>query len=431
MKAIFTLIITLFSFAFGYSQQIWHPVNFYPPGESNAIGAICPIDENLVYAVSDQKFYKSLDSGTSWVSIDLNIPETFFDLVFFDANLGFAIGTNGTILKTVDAGTTWSTIPTGTTEDLFSMAMISLNDIWVVGSQGTVLHSTNGGNTWALDNSLTTEKLNSVKFYGNIGFIAGNNATLLHTSDYGITWTPVSLSTTDDLFSLNVTENNTQFLAGNAPETYPGFNNGFVIFKTTDNINWLSYPVINDRLVTSKLYFQNDNLGFLLSSAKALCNCSDLEIYRTIDGGQSWELSYCASGGSDALEGGYSDLAAANDTIIYAFNNDHIFQTTNAGANWGQNPCDAVYGIEEFELSNFTIYPNPVKGSGLHLEFKNVDVTTLSAEIIAISGKQVSFFQKINENQIDVSGLEEGLYFLNILKNGKIVGSKKFIRSNP
>lgn len=433
MKQFLLFAGVFFSIICAYSQQNiaeWHVLNYNPPGDSNRIGAICPIDENVVYVISGQEFYKSPDSGTNWVSSNINVTETFFDLVFFDANLGFAVGTNGTILKTSDGGNTWISVSTGTTEDLFSMAMISFNDIWVVGHYGTILHSTDGGNTWFLNTSLSSEKLNSVGFNGNTGYIAGNNGTLLYTSDYGVTWTQISLSSTNDFFSLSVTENNTQFLVGDVDENYP-FYYGYDVYKTTDNINWVQYPVNNiGSLVNSKLHFVNDNLGFLLSSDKALCDCSGLEIHRTTDAGQTWELSYCASGNSYALAGGYSDLAAVNDTLAYAFNNDHLFKTTNAGAGWAQNGCKGVYAVERFDRASFTIYPNPSQGNQIHIEFENLNPNSLSIEIIDITGKQVLSIEKGNTDPIDISGLETGMYFVNILKNGKTIGSEKLIKSN-
>lgn len=423
-----TLFTLLISFC-GDCQETWHQLDFTPPGES-AFGALCSIDENVLYVMLDEgRFYKSMDGGTSWTENETGISENFFDLVFFDANLGFAVGTNGTILKTSDAGTTWNIIPTETTENLFSMTMISLNDIWVVGHHGTVLHSIDGGNTWVLDNSLSTEKLNSVQFNGNLGYIAGNNGTLLQTFDYGATWNTISLNTDEDFFSLNITQNNTQFLSGNVEEEYY-FNSGERIFKTTDDENWTSYTVFDDGMIKSNLYFANDNLGFLFSSAQAMCDCSDMAIYRTIDAGTTWEVSFCGYSSGGGMVPGYSDFDSFGNEMFYALNKDHIFKTTNAGAEWNEEECNWVFSVENFNSDSFSIYPNPSHGNKLNIEFLNNSMDAYSVEIIDLNGKHIFSVEKIGNEPINISNLKNGLYFVTILNGEKIIGSEKFIKSN-
>lgn len=324
MKHFSTFLIVFFTITFIHSQG-WPQINF--PGEG-MYGSICPFGEDLVYLMVDNgMFYTSYDGGLNWVETNTGVQKNFYDMVFFDEDLGFAVGNNGTIIKTMDAGQNWDIVSSGTTENLFSIAMISLNDIWIVGHHGVVLHSTNGGNNWILDNSISSEQLNSVEFKGSHGYIAGNNGTLLYTTDYGTTWNPIALSTTDDLFSLNITANNTQVLAGQVDEDYLQYR-GDLVFKTEDNSNWTNYyvPYYLDMGV-SKLYFLNDNVGFYLDAAAAFCNCSFMKIYKTYDSGETWSLSYSAStyNSNSPFFGGFSDLAFVNDSLGYAYVSSKFF----------------------------------------------------------------------------------------------------------
>ena len=358
MKYIFTFSFCILLFCEANSQEIWHQIGLNYPGnntvDQSQYCAISPIGANLVYVMLDQgRFYKSVDGGASWIENQTGISENFFDLSFFDENLGFAVGSNGAILKTTDSGTTWNVISTETTEDLFSMEMISLNDIWVVGNHGTVLHSTDGGNSWNLNTSLSTEKLNSVQFNGNLGYIAGNNGTLLQTFDYGETWNSISLDTDEDLFSLNITETNTRFLAGNVHDGDYYFYEAENIYKTTNNTKWESHYFYSDdyNYVVSSMLFLNDNEGFLLSSTAMMCDCGGLIIYKTIDGGQTWDVSYHGISTGSVIFGGFSDLAFVNNSVGYALNGFCAFQTTNGGTGWNGYPED-LFGKENFESSS-------------------------------------------------------------------------------
>lgn len=433
MKRILFFAIVFFLTTFSYGQQgpNWHYSYYFDT--YNNFGAICPIDENLIYVMLDEgKFNKSLDGGTTWTSYNLGIQEEFYDMAFVDSNNGLAIGGSGTILKTTDGGLNWTSISSGTTNDLLSIEIISQNNIWVVGKNGTVLRSTDYGNTWASYNSLSTERLNSVRFRNaNKGYIAGNNGSLFHTSDGGTTWTTINLGTTDDLFSLSLTENNTQLLAGSVNYAYRGYH----AYKTIDGINWTSYALMpmGGGWGVSKLYFKNDTLGFYISANASMCNCSKVEIDNAINSAQNWELGYCGRGGDISV--GYSDMAFVNENVGFALNGELFFKTTNGGLGWDPNwSCEGlpgeIYAVKEFDKDILTIYPNPSQGNQIHIDFSNGDLDSFSIEIVDIHGKQVFTLTKVKNDPIDITHLQTGIYFVNILKEGKMLGSEKFIKSN-
>ncbi|HET8838434.1 MAG TPA: YCF48-related protein, partial [Flavobacteriaceae bacterium] len=313
-----------------------------------------------------------------------------------------------------------------TTENLFSIAMISLNNIWIVGHHGMVLHSTDGGNNWVMNNTLSSEQLNSIAFKDNRGYIAGNNGTLLQSNDYGNTWQPVSLSIIDDLFSLSMTESNTQLLAGQANEEYVAY---FAdeIYKTEDDSTWTNYYVPNFMDIgVANLYFLNDNVGFYLDAAAAFCNCSHMNIFKTTDSGQTWSISYQAStyNSNSPFFSGFSDLIFVNDTIGYAYVSSKFFKTINGGSSWLST------SKKDFNFESFTIYPNPSHGNTINLEFSNPATSDFTFEISNISGKHVFSVERIENGPINISSLENGLYFVTILDDGKFIGSEKFIKSN-
>lgn len=113
----------------------------------------------------------------------------FFSVAFVDAQTGWTVGMNGTILKTTNGGVTWIAQPSGTTLWLYSVAFVDAQTGWIVGMNGTILKTTNGGATWIAQSSGTNRRLGSVTFIdAQTGWAVGD-WIILKTTDGGITWT--------------------------------------------------------------------------------------------------------------------------------------------------------------------------------------------------------------------------------------------------
>lgn len=104
----------------------------------------------------------------------------------------------------------------------------------------------------------------------------------------------------------------------------------------------------------------------------------------------------------------------------------------NIPANWHKDPtatyvetqaeCD-VLDTEDFKETRFSVYPNP---TSKFLNFEtNSDVKIIQTTIINITGKVVHTSK--SKRQIDVSNLNNGIYFLKIKTNQGIT-IKKFIK---
>jgi photosystem II stability/assembly factor-like uncharacterized protein len=68
------------------------------------------------------------------------------DMEFIDANVGYACGGGGVIYKTTNGGSDWTMI--GDTSaykfDLYSLDVVNANVVYCAGKSGTVLKTTNG-----------------------------------------------------------------------------------------------------------------------------------------------------------------------------------------------------------------------------------------------------------------------------------------------
>ena len=72
--------------------------------------------------------------------------------------------------------------------------------------------------------------------------------------------------------------------------------------------------------------------------------------------------------------------------------------------------CDGTVGINEYQLENMNIYPNPTLGK-LHIDSQE-KINKIS--ISNIIGKQVFFTEDFTANTIDLLSFENGVYFINI-----------------
>ena len=70
---------------------------------------------------------------------------SLYDVHFTDANTGWAVGAEGTVLHTTDGGSTWTTQISGTRNWLVDVHFTDATTGWAVGAWVTILHTTTGG----------------------------------------------------------------------------------------------------------------------------------------------------------------------------------------------------------------------------------------------------------------------------------------------
>ena len=85
---------------------------------------------------------------------------------------------------------------------------------------------------------------------------------------------------------------------------------------------------------------------------------------------------------------------------------------------------DTTLGTEEFETTSFNIYPNPANGSTVTIS--SASNNAKDVKVYSIIGKQV--IDTTITNTLDVSGLQSGIYVVQITENGKSATKKLVIK---
>lgn len=136
---------------------------------------------------------RSTDGGTTWQAVySLSTgswPRRFNDMDFPSANIGYAVGSNGRMVKTTNGGGTWTNLTVFQTQEVRNVLFFDDNTGLIAGS-GQVWRTVNGGSSWTNLLTLSGDAWMARNAAGLVG-VATSGAIHL-SSDQGISWTPLS-----------------------------------------------------------------------------------------------------------------------------------------------------------------------------------------------------------------------------------------------
>ena len=240
--------------------------------------------------------------------------------------------------------------------------------------------------TWYPISVPTQAQLNCISFGTNqVGYIGGNDSLLLKTIDGGKTWTQMAINVNENIGWHTITD--IQFVDANTG--YMLDNNS--IFKTTDGgITWLGeQPNQTNMCFKTSLHFLDAQNGFVggsmcfqgatignkvngiwdtveviggwdadeqirgfdfRTSQLGLAVGPKSTIYRTIDGGATWDSVYSSL---DTIQ--LSDVAFINDTMVYATyaktGLEGAIVSYNAGLTWQRDLGLATFAYPGFDAA--------------------------------------------------------------------------------
>ncbi len=135
---------------------------------------------------------KSTDGGINWYVQNGYSNYSLLDL-YFREKYGWAVGTNGFMLRTTNGGTNWQYNFLPTLQWLYDVFFVNSNKGWTVGGNvntAVILKTNDGGINWTsqLESSLYSW-LHGVCFTNeNEGWVCGYNGVILKTTNSGVTW---------------------------------------------------------------------------------------------------------------------------------------------------------------------------------------------------------------------------------------------------
>lgn len=265
-----------------------------------------------------------IDEG--WVEVgNAAYNSIIYDVVFTDANNGFAVGSGGTFLKTSDGGVTWDAFYIGVNYSLYEIAFSS----------------------------------------NNVGYMRGGNkdgggyfGKILKTTDGGVTWTEV-LSDPSTFFETMSVRSDSVVFVGDYEQTQHTVDGG---------ASWIITP-LTGLYTIAKIGFEQSGNGFLIANNSRL--------YLSDDDGQTWDSVFYFPGDTP-LDFSFAD---ANDGLLMSYNRK-LAISNDSGATWALHKTltEMMIDLEFFNdstayfLKNYgnTIYKTQDTASTLQISYSNL-----------------------------------------------------------
>jgi photosystem II stability/assembly factor-like uncharacterized protein len=291
-----------------------------------------------------QQFYKTSNGGLNWdltyIYSDINY-RIFMDLEKKSNSIYIAAYSGGSILKSTNGGLNWIDFSPFFTETYFNTIAFANSQTGFIGaSDRYLLKTTNSGLNWFLDNNIPINTQYSNSHIIKIQFINENTGWLLSdtgfykTTNSGTNWIyfPTAMYQPDMFFYLN------SLTGWVAKDTVININTHSAIYKTTNSgLNFTFKGLLNaDWSSDIKFY---DSLYGYISFLDFFT--SDTNLYRTTDGGNSWQ----------GIKFGQIMSIQIIDRKIALVAGDDIYKTTNGGDNW-YKILDNNYGFHCIKFLN-------------------------------------------------------------------------------
>lgn len=258
------------------------------------------------------------DGGNTWVrQYVVGLPERSLNGVFFiNQDTGWAVGTQGRILRTTDRGQFWEDQSSPSFGlDLEKVYFTDVRNGWACGRDGSIIRTTNSGETWGLVHWNENYYFYSIQFVDSLtGYVGGVPGQLFRTTNGGLNWTQIPVPIGGLIGGIHFFTAEVGIVAGV---------NGYVFRTTNAGVNWTQvYQMGYDDLLLG-ISFINDNNGIAVGQRGA--------IIKTNDGGLTWVKQSTEITGVVAFWDTYLITPEIN---IVVGDEGVIFRTSDAGASW-------------------------------------------------------------------------------------------------
>jgi len=423
VKFIIIPIILLFTTAFAHAQwEVQLDLQNFAP-----LYRVFFLDENYGWAIGGGPYFYTTDGGQNWYLSDDWWDIQGEDIVFVNTDTGFIASSFGIIYKTINGGQTWTGIQTPATQGVMRLFFVDENNGWATLNNFTdssqIIHTTSGGNTWYpqqifeinTSSVLPIYFLNDSVGYGGGGYYDIENddsyCSIVKTKDKGETWEIIYLSqnTFYSICDIYFRDTVIGWAVGQKNSS-----NAYLIINTENGGETWEEKTIPElttwygtTVEASSIYsiqFVNDTLGWL--------TCQDEYgtgyILLTTNGGEMWQQQFVNYNFFEPIY----DICMVDNSNGWAVGGDYMYHTSNGDT-------IIVVGIgENLQVHDLVkIEPNPFSES-IQLHIPD-EFYVLEMFITDIAGKICFLKYSDIKNQLDLSFLKQGIYFLTLKYNTK------------
>jgi len=365
----------------------WNIVHtYFPPSTGTILTGIMFANNAIGYAsTSYHEFFKTTNAGENWSNIS-EPPWSIDGLYVLNTDTLFAASSSpfgGGVFRSTNGGYNWQIIwniggGSGNPEKIY-MVNKDLGFTQDEGASTFMKRTTNGGFNWT---EIPGEKFKDIKFSdSNTGWKV--YSSIKKTTDGGLNWfvqqTPNITTSFTNKADLCVLNKDTVWMVG----AY--YNNGGVIFKTTNGgTNW-GYQIPNTTYPVTSLY----NIDF-------------------VDSKHGW--AFVIYGTNNLL---FHTKVGGNDTTIFT------------GINNNSGVVSSDYQLNQN-------YPNPFNPSTT-ISYRLAKSGNVRIKVFDISGKEIE--ELVNKRlqagsykiTFNLTKYSSGIYFYSMIIDGTVVDTKKMM----
>lgn len=318
--------------------ESWFP---FSTGYSNENKSLFFLNENTGFVVGSNNYIlKTVDGGVNWTPPILDIIEGY-SIYFFNENNGIIGCSNGDIYETSNGGSNWTHSPYNDITTLNDLSFINEMDGICVGVNGDILKTNDGGVSWSHNSFTTQADLNDITFISDsIALTGTSSGTILKTTDQGSTWEINTYAVNGKITKLLFPSDSTGYLISSLDESNQ------LLYKSIDQGESWNIIESHNRDVISDIFFIDDDSGYLTSMN---------EILHTEDGGITWS-SYISYPEINFNKLAFPDSDTGYVTASYNYTMDIIYKTTNGGQTWEQNHIAQFNIVSILAISIDTVY---------------------------------------------------------------------------
>ncbi|MCI0450252.1 MAG: YCF48-related protein [Chlorobi bacterium] len=407
------MVIMLLIFLTNKSHSQWFPVTL---GASIELRDVYFINPDTGFVCGENGIVRmTQNGGSSWFNTqNLGIGSWTNSIFFINSVTGFIVGSASPgfpiIRKTVFGGFAWNVVfyATGTINNLHSVHFPDPFTGYAVGSNGAILKTTNAGSNWFTQTSGFFDDFNSVFFTSAMsGVIVGYNKILL-TTNGGDNWTSQTVSY--NLKSVYFISPAIGFASGTSGSS------GILLETQNGGSSWMTQTFGAPVYELNAMFFTSSSVGYAVGGAAV--------ILKTVNGGANWSPQ--VSGVGNWLRSVYFVDAS---TGFVVGTSGTVLKTTNGGGTPVGIQTSSSGIPEEFSL--LQNYPNPFNPSTVisyqladdgFVTLKIYDV--LGKEVAVLVNEELKAGSY--ETKWNAGAFTSGIYFYK-LQSGEFSETKKMI----
>ena len=345
---------------------------------------VVAVSPDTVYLLSRRNILRSFDGGTSWSMPEFPTNEAI-TMAFTDGLTGHVANGDNSIIRTTDGGANWTVrlASTQSSSDFTAMQFATPSIGYVAQSSSRMFKTEDGGDTW-FEAGSTSTTFNAIHFTSPTeGVGIGSSGAIYKTTNGAISWERSDYDGAGfqytTLYALDLFDDGTGYAVGL----------GNLLIKTTDGgSSWQNTSPLYRSIV--QIDFPSSTVGYARTFR---------QLFRSSDGGYDW--TKVTPGSSVGNLGAFQFIAEDVGYLIAAGSNSSndvnaIYKTTDGGESWQNVAAAGELTQESLNSINF-VHPDTGYVSGgfnqfFRRTFRTTDGGQSWEQVADLSLQKMQFF---------------------------------------